>query len=220
MSTFAARLRELMDRTGLTQAELSRKSGLSRATLSRYLQGQFEAKQDSIYKIARATNTSEAWLMGASVPMERPGMDTPTEHATEHPSNILPMPQTKTVPRLGRIACGQPILAEQNIEGYDEVPDYVKADFSLVCKGDSMKGARIYDGDIVCIRLQNSVENGEIAAVLVDNDEATLKRVRLYPDHVVLEPENPDYRPMAFWEEEMNKVRIIGKATHFISVIR
>lgn len=71
MSTFATRLRELLAAKDLTQAELSRMCGLSRATLSRYLQAQFEAKQDSIYKIAQATNVSEAWLMGADVPMER-----------------------------------------------------------------------------------------------------------------------------------------------------
>ena len=112
---------------------------------------------------------------------------------------------------------GDSLLAQQNIEGYDNVPEYVKCDFTLVCRGDSMINARIFDGDIVCIREQPEVENGEIAAVLIDSEEATLKRVKIFDDHIVLEPENPMYKPLVFWGEEMNSVRILGKATHFIS---
>lgn len=87
------------------------------------------------------------------------------------------------------------------------------------CKGDSMINARIFDGDIVYIRQQPTVDNGEIAAVLID-DEATLKRVRLFDDHIVLEPENPLYRPFVYWGEEMNTVRILGKAVAFLSTVR
>ena len=134
--------------------------------------------------------------------------------------NLQLMPSTHQVPRLGRIACGTPILADQNIESYDAIPDYVKCDFTLICKGDSMINARIFDGDIVCIRQQPEVESGEIAAVLIDEEEATLKRIRLFEDHISLEPENPMYRPLVFWGEDMNRVHIIGKATHFISTIR
>lgn len=132
---------------------------------------------------------------------------------------ISAMPKFSAKPRLGAIACGVPILAEENLEGYDQVPDYIHCDFTLVCKGDSMINARIFDGDIVCIRQQPEVENGEIAAVLID-DEATLKRVKRFEDHIVLEPENPLYRPIVFWGEEMGKVHILGKATHFISTVR
>ena len=136
------------------------------------------------------------------------------------PENVLPFPGLHRVPRLGNIACGQPITAEENIEGYDDVPAYVKADFTLVCRGDSMTGARIYDGDIVCIRQCDSVNSGEIAAVLVDGEEATLKRVRLQEDGIVLWPENPAYQPMIFTGADAQRVRIIDKATHFISVVR
>ena len=83
-----------------------------------------------------------------------------------------------------------------------------------------MINARIFDGDIVCIKQNTEVRSGDIAAVLVDGDEATLKRLRIFDDHIILEPENPTYRPFSFWGEDMNKVRIIGKATHFISVVR
>ena len=82
-----------------------------------------------------------------------------------------------------------------------------------------MINARIFDGDIVYIRQQDEVESGEIAAVLIDGTEATLKRVRIFEDHIILEPENPMYKPLVFWGEEMNRVRIIGKATHFMSEV-
>ena len=133
--------------------------------------------------------------------------------------NIIPMPEKRQVPLLGTIACGEPILATENIEDYVAIPKELPGDFALTCKGDSMINARIFDGDIVYIRQQDTVENGEIAAVLIDN-EATLKRVRLFDDHIVLEPENPMYKPLVYWGEEMNLVRILGKAVAFTSAVR
>lgn len=133
--------------------------------------------------------------------------------------NIIPLPETKKIPLLGTIACGEPILAVENIEDYITVIKSLNADFALTCKGDSMINARIFDGDIVYIRQQDMVESGDIAAVLID-DEATLKRVKLYPDHIVLQPENPMYPPMVYWHEEMNNVRILGKAVAFVSAVR
>jgi len=138
---------------------------------------------------------------------------------SELPDNILPMPKMKKVPLLGTIACGEPILATENIEDMVNMPENVVADFALRCKGDSMINARIFDGDIVYIRQQPTVENGEIAAVLID-DEATLKRVLIFEDHIILQPENPTYKPLAYWGEEMNAVRILGKAVAFTSNIR
>lgn len=138
--------------------------------------------------------------------------------------NVQTMPQIRTIPRLGSIACGTPILAQQNIEGYDAVPDYINCDFTLVCKGDSMTGARIYDGDVVCIRQQETVDNGQIAAVLIDDEtecgSATLKRVRFTDGGVILWPENPNYAPMVFTGNDVSRVHILGLATHFISVVR
>jgi repressor LexA len=122
------------------------------------------------------------------------------------------------VPILGTIACGAPILAQEHIESYTELPGGIHADFALICKGDSMAGARIFDGDIVYIRQQDTVENGEIAAVLIDG-EATLKRVRYYPDSISLQPENPMYRPIILWGEEMNQLRILGKAVAFTALV-
>lgn len=141
------------------------------------------------------------------------------EYKGEIPPGFSPPPETYKVPRIGTIACGEPILAEENIEGYEDVPSNIHCDFTLRCKGDSMINARIFDGDIVYIRQQDEVESGEIAAVLIDGTEATLKRVRIFDDHIILEPENPMYKPLVFWGEEMNRVRIIGKATHFMSEV-
>lgn len=135
------------------------------------------------------------------------------------PSNIIPMPAMRKVPLVGSIACGTPILAEENLDGDVEAPDHVRADFALRCKGDSMINARIFDGDIVYIRQQESVEHGEIAAVLI-GDEATLKRVYIYDDCISLEAENPQYKPMVYRGEEMNNIRILGKAVAFTSMIR
>ena len=135
------------------------------------------------------------------------------------PANIIPMPEMRKIPLIGSIACGAPILADEHIEEYIDIPKHIHAEFALTCKGDSMINARVFDGDIVYIRQQDTVESGEIAAVLIDG-EATLKRVKIYDDHISLEPENPQYRPLVYWNEEMNTVRILGKAVAFTSAIR
>lgn len=133
--------------------------------------------------------------------------------------NIIPFPDTKNIPLLGDIACGEPILAEENIDEYIKIDKDIPADFALRCKGDSMINARIFDGDIVYIRQQPDVENGEIAAVLIDN-EATLKRVFKYPHRIELRAENPTVKPFEFSDEEINQVKILGKAVAFTSIIR
>ena len=144
--------------------------------------------------------------------------DMPVE-LTGIPTNIIPMPETRQIPLIGSIACGAPILADEHIEDYIKIPAHIPGDFALTCRGDSMSGARIFDGDIVYIRQQDTVDNGQIAAVLIDG-EATLKRVKIYDDHIVLEPENPHFRPLTYWAEEMNSVRILGRAVAFTSAIR
>ena len=133
--------------------------------------------------------------------------------------NLQPLPEMRKIPLIGSIACGSPILADEHIEDYVNIPRQIAADFALTCKGDSMSGARIFDGDLVYIRQQDMVDNGQIAAVLIDT-EATLKRVKFYDDHIVLEPESPHFRPLTYWGEEMNNVRILGKAVAFTSTVR
>lgn len=124
--------------------------------------------------------------------------------------NIVPFPETEKKPRVGRIACGDPIIAEENIETYDEVLSSWHADFTLMCVGDSM-APKIEDGDIVAIRAQPTVENGEIAAVRI-GDEATLKRVFIHPDYIELRPINPNYDSIIRSKNEMEDIRIEGRA--------
>ena len=129
--------------------------------------------------------------------------------------------ETKKFPLLGNIACGEPIMANEEVDLYVEAGANIQADFCLKAKGDSMIGARIYDGDIVFIRKQPMVEDGEIAAVIID-DEATLKRIYYDQEAGVLQlfAENPQYKTMRFSGEELDHIRIIGKAVAFQSDIK
>lgn len=135
-------------------------------------------------------------------------------------SNIMPI-TTKKVPLLGVIACGEPMYCNEERESYVVVGTDIRADFCLKAKGDSMINARIMEGDIVFIRKQPAVENGDIAAVLID-DEVTLKRVYYYREDnmLILSPENPAYKPLTYMGEDLNQIRILGKAVAFQSDVK
>lgn len=214
MAEFSERLKEALLKRKMTAAELSRISEVNEGAISQYKKGAYKATQDNLDRIATALNVSIAWLMGADVPMDR-------DNVIDIFSipNISPIPEMKKVPRLGSIACGEPITAEQNVEGYDLIDADINCDFTLTCKGDSMINARIFDGDIVYIRQQPDVDDEEIAAVLIDN-EATLKKVYHYPDRLVLRPCNPMYEDFIYNGNEMENIRILGKAICFKSFIR
>lgn len=128
---------------------------------------------------------------------------------------------TRRIPMLGKVACGEPIFADEDHESYVMAGTDINADFCLTAQGDSMTGARIYDGDIVFCRSQDMVENGEIAVVLI-GDEATLKRVYYYPEKkkLVLQAENPKYEPFVYVGEELDEIRILGKAVAFQSDVK
>mgnify|MGYP003290150185 CR=1 FL=1 len=211
MDTFAQRFITALQSRNITAAELSRRLGVNEGTISNYKKGTYEPKQRRLEAIAKILNVSIPWLMGADVPME-PSATIPTGFSL--------VPDTVMRPRLGRISCGIPIMSEENFDGYDEVPKHIDCDFTLVCDGDSMTGARILDGDIVYIKQQPMVENGEIAAVLVDGCEKLLKRVYITETSITLQAENPKYSPLIFIREDMNRVSIIGKAVAFTSVVR
>ena len=212
-STFAQRLRMGLDVRQMTQAELSNRSKISKSSISHYLKGDWEGKQDAVYSIAQILNVSEAWLMGYDVPMEPDHPDSKPA-ADSVPAGFIPLPKMHKIPLVGAITCGEPITAEQNLTGSVDVPDDIHCDFALRCKGDSMIGAGIHDRDVVYIRIQPEVENGEIAAVRI-GDEATLKRVYLHPDYIELRPENPAYESIIRRREEMNDVHIEGKAVGY-----
>lgn len=218
MAKFCDRLRELRNSRDLSQLELSKLLKISKSSVNMYERGEREPGIETLEFIADFFNVDLDYLIGKS--------DCPNKalwHTLQVngnlPGNIIPMPSMNKIPLVGRIACGVPILADEHIEDYVDIPSHVHADFALTCKGDSMVGARIYDGDIVYIRQQETVDSGEIAAVLIDS-EATLKRVRIYDDHIILEPENPMYKPLVYWDSEMANVRILGKAVSFTSTVR
>lgn len=198
---------------GYTLEELAKQVGTSKQTIQRYETGVISnIPSDKIEAIANALGVSPAFIMG----WEEKEQDTLDIFSIP---GVMPMPKMKKVPRLGVIACGEPILTEENFEGFDGIPDYIDCDFSLTCKGDSMVNARIYDGDLVFIKLQPQVENGQIAAVMIDN-EMTLKRVYLEENQLILQPENSAYRPLVYVNEQINDVRIIGKAVWFASKVK
>ena len=212
MSEISKRLLQLIEDNDISYGELSKKTNIPKSALQRYATGETEKIPITrIEVIAKALNTTAQFIMG---------WDENESYNNDIFSinGIHPIPKTYKRPRLGTIACGEPILAEENIEAYDDIPDSIKCDFTLICKGDSMVNARINDGDIVYIKQQSQVDNGEIAAVLIDN-EATLKRVYIYEDKVVLQPENTKYPPFVYTKEDMNNIRILGKAVGFTSLL-
>ena len=208
------RIKELREKKGLNMKEVSRSLNIPYTTYVNYEKGLREPTSEVLIQLADFFDSSVDYLVGRSSINERLSLSDPSLAP-----NLMPMPKMRKIPLIGSIACGSPILAEEHIEDYIDIPSHIHADFSLTCKGDSMINARIFDGDIVYIRQQDTVESGEIAAVLIES-EATLKRVLIYDDHIILAPENPTYKPIICWHEEMNTVRILGKAVAFTSPVR
>lgn len=193
---------------GKTLEDVGNAMGVSKATVQRWESGEIkDMRRSKLVDLARALDTTPAYLMG-------------WETSDSLSAGLEPLPKMKPIPVIGSIACGTPILAVQNIEEYVNIPEGVNADFSLRCKGDSMIDARIFDGDLVFIREQPDVETGEIAAVMVDDDTATLKRIVKQPGQLILMPANSTYVPQFFSGPEMARVRIIGKAVSFLSDVR
>lgn len=200
MSELSSVLKQRRKELGLTLAQIADKMDVAEATVQRWESGNIKSiRYEKISKLAEILKVSPSALMGWE-PNNRPAI----------PAGFSPMPETELVPRIGRIACGDPITAEENVEDQDEVLKSWHADFTLVCCGDSMV-PKIEDGDVVAIRSQPTVENGEIAAVRI-GDEATLKRVFLHPDYIELRPLNPEYDSIIRRREEMSDIRIEGLA--------
>lgn len=210
MKSVGQNIKEQRLKNKLTLLEVANKLGIKEATMQRYESGEIKnIKHDTIVKLAKIFSCSPAYLMGWEDEDDLP----------PYP-NIYPI-KTKKFPLLGEIACGEPIFATEDRESYIEAGADIKADFCLKAKGDSMINARIMDGDIVFIRKQPTVNNGQIAAVIID-DEATLKRVYYYPEKgkLMLQAENPNYEPLMYVGEELNQIHIIGLAVAFQSDVR
>ena len=207
MVTVGDRIRQVRQEQDVTQQELADYIGVSKQAVYKYENNIVtNIPTDKVDAIAKRLKVSPAYLMGWE---EQPEPKKPTI-----PPGFEPMPKMKKIPLIGSIACGEPITAIQNREGEIDAPENMQCDFALRCKGDSMIGAGIHDGDAVYIRIQPEVENGQIAAVRI-GDEATLKRVYLHKDYIELRPENPDYESIIRRREEMNDVHIEGRAVGY-----
>ena len=190
----------------VTQQTLAEKIGYADKTMiSKIENGLVDLPQTKIIAIAKALHTTPGALMGDA-------NDIP-------PYDNIHQIAKKRLPVLGSVACGEPIYMAEEKEVYVDTTTEVKADFILIAKGDSMTGARINDGDIVFVRQQPEVENGEIAVVAID-DEATLKRFYKYNDMILLKAENPEYKDMVYTPEDHKEVRVLGKAVAFQSDVR
>lgn len=205
---FRERLNKALNDKGMSPAELARKTGIGEGAISQYRSGAYKASQRNLEKIAGALNVSISWLMGVD------------SNVTILPDNIIPMPRMKEWPVLGATACGNPLHREI----FDEVvvaPDDIKADVVFRCVGDSMINARVFDGDAVFVRLQPSVENGQIAVVRLD-DEYTLKRVYVGDGYVELRAENPTFPAIILrgTELEAKNFAVVGLAVAFLSTVR
>ncbi len=200
------RIRYLRKQLDMTQTELGEKLGVKTNAVSKWECGRVEDIPTSKLKaMAALFDVPLSYLIDDVLGEPKSG-----NVFTPIPPGFRGMPEMTTVPIIGHIACGEPILAEENVEGETSVPEKWRASFCLVCEGDSME-PRIKDGDLVAIRQQEIVENGEIAAVRI-GDEATLKHVYLYPNYIELRPENPAYASIIRAREEMNDVHIEGRA--------
>jgi repressor LexA len=211
---FGANLKKLREDAGLSQEQLGEVIGVSKSTIGMYEQGKRMPNTNTILKdIAAYFGVSIDYLVGFS------GNENNTVEDFSR-FGLRPVSRRK-IPMIGKIACGEPIMCEEAYETFVDAGADINADFCVVAQGDSMINARILDGDIVFLRQQEMVENGEIAAVIVNDSEITLKRFFYYPElnQVVLQPENPSFRPMIYMNEELAHIRILGKAVAFTSSV-
>ena len=209
---FGKRLKELRERNKFSMDKVielynERFNGkMNKSTLSRYENGLQEPIYTVVVNLAELFNVSVDYLSGND------NID------IFKYNNISPI-KTKKFRMLGKVACGEPISANEEYETFIEASADINADFCLTAKGDSMINARIFDGDVVFIKSQPDVENGEIAAVII-GDEVTLKRVYKYPNRIELRPENPMHDVQNYENEKLEEIRILGKAVAFQSYIR
>lgn len=204
---FSNNLRRLIDVSGKTQKEVADAIGVSQQIMNVWVRGKAIPRMGKIQRLADYFGVEKSDLID-----EKPEVPSIPDY-----SNIFPLQRTR-IPLLGEIACGEPIFCNEGRESYIAAGTDIKADFCLKARGDSMTGARILDGDIVFIQKDAPIEDGQIYAVVID-DEATLKRVYYdAEDHMLqLVAENPAYKPLIYTGEKLDHVHILGKAIAFQS---
>lgn len=201
---YGEKLRELRNLEGWTQEEVAKKIGVSKQTYSHYENEKRTPSLETIRKLAVVYGVNIDYVFGEE--------EKNSDEINEKPIIYSAEPVVK-LPIVGKISCGNGTVALEDIEGYEDTPrDWLNGGeyFYLRAKGDSMINARIMDGDLLLIRRQEEVENGEIAAVVIDGD-AVLKRVYKNNDTLILQSENPKYQPILCNKNNTDTVRIVGK---------
>ena len=198
MNTLGDRIRILRSGRALTQQAVAEALGVSRSAVAMWEKDEREPDLETLTQLAK--------LLGVPLTALVERREAPL------PQNLRPV-RARRIPLLGTIAAGEPIFAEEEHETYVDVDGSARADFALEVKGESMEP--VYkDGDVVYIRRQDDVRDGQVAAVVVD-DSATLKRVYHLPVGVQLMPLNPAFAPMLFTPENSDSVRILGLAVGY-----
>lgn len=202
----AKNIKKFMTQNNVSQTDICNALKFKPSTFSDWVNAKTYPRIDKIEMLANYFGIEKSDLV-----------EDKSNNDNDYINNIYKIDKIK-LPFLGSVACGEPIYADENRESYIMVGTDIHADFCLQCKGDSMINARIHDGDIVFVRKQDIVNNGEIAVVIID-DEATLKRFYYYKEQnmVILRPENNKYQDIVLTGEELEKVRVIGKAVAFQS---
>ena len=202
-------IKSLRQSKGMTQEELGNIIGVKKAAVQKWESGLVQnLKRETIKKLADFFEVNPSTFI-----------DVADSSDISNIAGIFPVKKIR-IPMLGEIACGAPIFADQQYEQYVDVNEDYNADFCLRAKGDSMINANISNGDVVLISEMSMVNNGEIAAVVV-NDEATLKRVYYYREKnkLILQAENPAVEPLVYTDEELDTIRILGKAVAVIKTL-
>lgn len=196
----------------LTLEQIGNYVGVSKSTVKKWESGYIDnMKRDKIALLAEILQISPLAIIGIDT------YDVNTE-SFYNKYNVQSI-KTKKIPMFGKIACGEPITANQEYDTFIEASTDLNVDFCLTAKGDSMINARIFDGDIVFLVWQSDVLNGEIAAVRI-GDDVTLKRVYKYNNRIELRAENPLYKPLNYEGQQLEEIEIIGKAVFFQSAIK
>lgn len=199
------RIKQAREATGLKQKEMAKILNVTAATYSRYENGLIQPDPTMLLKIANALGTSVDYILGRDIDVTKL-------------NNYVELPEeTLKVPVIGSVKCGPNGLAFQYLEGNIYVPSDLHGEIvGFRCRGDSMSGLGIQEGDIAIVRRQETVQSGELAVLVINGDEGTLKRVRLQKNAIILEAANPAYPPLLFIGEDMNTVKIVGRVLQVI----
>lgn len=197
MKSIGERIKEARKSAGLTQLELAKKTELSRSYIGDIEKDRYNPSVSTLQLIATATNT-------------------PLEDLLPSTKTVFPTGRGVRIPVLGRVVAGIPIEAVEEILDYEEITPELAATgefFALKIRGHSME-PRMMEGDVVIVRRQDDVDSGDVAIVLVNGDEATVKRVKKQPEGITLIATNTSvYEPHFYSNKEIADlpVRILGR---------